>query len=73
MGLGIIWDWFIGLVRAVTANVAAFFAGFTYGSIKEKKKQSDEELEAMQDAKAIRDRLKRDPDFTKRVRDRFTR
>lgn len=36
-------------------------------------KQTREELKAVKDAKKIRDRLNHDPDFVKRVRERFKR
>lgn len=35
-------DLFTGWIKDALAYVAAFFAGFKYGSLREKKKQSDD-------------------------------
>lgn len=43
------------------------------GREEERLEAQKEELDAVKDANNIRDRLKHDPDYARRVRDRFTR
>lgn len=60
----------IVLVAAVLALAALVWAEGRRGAAAE---QMEKELEDIHAANAARDRLERDADFAKRVRDRFTR
>lgn len=51
----------------------ACYASYHAGKSDRKAEELDEHLSASTKASGIRDRLRRDPDYARRMRDRFTR
>ena len=64
-------DWITDRLKEIATAIGAFLAGFFAGKLKEQKKQSDKKLGAMRDAKAIQDRIDRDPAYREHVRDEY--
>lgn len=65
----------LGLLAAIgmlLVAALAFFARMS-GADRERADTQGEKLDAAQEAKAARDRLRSDPAYRERVRDRFTR
>lgn len=66
----------------ISIGLVVVFAGFLYfvlrsvknsGKVEERSATQAEVLHDVQDAEKIHDRLRNDPDYAKRVRERFTR
>lgn len=67
--LNVAWSWIKGLLGGVLTNIAAFFAGFTYGAEREKRKQAEREKdEAIEQAEDLANRPRTHADFIERLR-----
>lgn len=68
-----IWGVFGGLAVLMFFSGFLVWLAFRNGRVTEKSSKESEINEAVRRALLVRDRLQRDPDYARRVRERFTR
>lgn len=64
-------SWLKDFVWRAVAMVAAFFTGLKMGADNEKRKNAQDRLNAIREKDKIHNRIGSDPDYRKRVRDKF--